>query len=99
MSAKEAATISRKLSARNAASARATARSRQIPDLRAALAIVRAGVLGGRPAAADPVAARLAVGEAAGVSAGSAGRSALVRDANARPTRPPGSAMVRRPCA
>jgi hypothetical protein len=76
MSAKKAAMISRKLSARNAPSIRATATSRHTPDLRAALAIVRAGVLGGGHAAADPVAAGPAVGDSAGMSAVSAASSA-----------------------
>jgi hypothetical protein len=70
MSAKKAATISRKLSARYAPSTRAIATSRQTPDLRAAFAIVRAGVLGRGHGASGPVAAWLApAGLAAGKSA------------------------------
>jgi hypothetical protein len=86
MSAKKAATISRKLPARYAPSTKATAASRQTPDLRAAFAIVRAGVLGRGHAASDPVAAGLssaglaaaglAAGKSAGISAVSAASSA-----------------------
>jgi hypothetical protein len=68
----------------------ANAASTHTPDLRAAFAKVRAGVLGG-PAAVGPAAARQAWR-----SRVTAARSAWVRDASAWPTRASSSSLVSR---